>query len=78
MYLTFGDVVSYTPISINRKKKQHVHVQNCPCGPVCAKIGYELGLLVYVKVVVEFGRKLFLVDCLSRKTFNMAKIKWNH
>jgi len=31
---------------------------------VGAKIGYALGLLVHGKVVVEFGRKVFLVDCL--------------
>ena len=31
---------------------------------VGAKIGYVLGLLVYGNVVVEFGRKVFLVDCL--------------
>ena len=29
-----------------------------------ANIGYVLGLLVHGKVVVEFGRKVFLVDCL--------------
>jgi len=28
------------------------------------KLGYVLGLLVQVKVVVEFGRKVFLVNCL--------------
>jgi len=28
------------------------------------KIGYVLGLLVHSKVVVEFGRKVFLVDCI--------------
>ena len=32
--------------------------------PVGAKIGYVLGLLVHGKVLVEFGRKIFLVDCL--------------
>ena len=26
------------------------------------------------KVVVEFDRKVFLVDCILRKTLNMAKI----
>jgi len=31
---------------------------------VGAKIGYVLGLLVHGKVVVEFDRKLYLVDCL--------------
>jgi len=33
-----------------------------------------LGLLVHGKVVVDFGRKVFLVDYLSRKTLNIAKI----
>jgi len=28
------------------------------------KLGYVLGLLVQGKVVVEFGRKVFLVDCI--------------
>ena len=64
MHLTFGDVVSYTPISINRKKKQHVHVQNCPCGTVGSELGYVLRILLHGKVVVEFGRKVFLVECL--------------
>jgi len=31
---------------------------------VAAKIGYVLGLHVYDKVVIEFNRKEFLVDCL--------------
>ena len=31
---------------------------------VGAQIVYALGLLVHSKVVVEFGRKVFLVDCL--------------
>jgi len=52
-----------TNISINGKEKSF-HVQNCPFGTVGANIGYELGLLVRGKVVVEFGRKIFLVDCL--------------
>jgi len=29
-----------------------------------SKIAYVLGLLVYGKEVVEFGKKVFLVDCL--------------
>jgi len=29
-----------------------------------SKLGYVLGLLVHGKVVIEFGRKVFLVDCL--------------
>jgi len=31
---------------------------------VDAKIAYVLGLLVHGKVVVEFGREIFLVDFL--------------
>ena len=31
---------------------------------VGGQIAYVLGLLVHGKVVVEFGRKVFLVDCL--------------
>jgi len=53
--------------------KKRFHVQNCPCRMV-GVIAYVLGLLVHGKVVVEFGRKVFLVDCLLRKTLYMAKI----
>ena len=35
---------------------------------------YVLGLLVYGKVVVDFGRKVFFADCLAWKTFHMARI----
>jgi len=49
--------------SINGKKRFHVK-KNCPCGTVDAKIGYVLGLLVHGNVVVHFGMKVFLVDCL--------------
>ena len=60
----FGNLfIPHTNLLINGKKKRF-HVQNCPCGTVGAKIGYVLGLLVQGKVVVEFGRKVFLVDCL--------------
>ena len=38
------------------------------------KIDYVLRLLVHGKVIVEVGRKVFLVDCLLGKTLNMAKI----
>ena len=62
MHLKFGYFV-HTNLSINGKKKS-VYVQNCPCEAVSAKIGYVLGLLVHGKVVVEFGRKVFLDDCL--------------
>ena len=33
-----------------------------------------LGFLVHSKVVFEFGRKVYLFDCLFWKTLNMAKI----
>ena len=49
--------------------------KNCPCGTVGVKIGYALGLLVHGNVVVEFGRKIFLVHCLLWTTFNMAKTR---
>ena len=48
----------------NKGKKKCFLLQNCPCVMVGAKIGYVLGLLVQGKVVVEFGRNVFLVDCL--------------
>ena len=67
MHLTFGYLVLYTPIYRLTERKKCFHVQNCPCGTVGANICYELGLLMYGKVVVEFGRKVFLVDCLSVK-----------
>ena len=35
-----------------------------------SKLGYVLGLLVHGKVVIEFGRKVFLVDCLLWKKHN--------
>ena len=55
--------IVYTNQTIDGKKTRF-HLQNCPCGTVGAKIGYVLGLLVHGKVVVEFGRKVFLVNCL--------------
>ena len=53
-------------------KSKHFHVHNCPCGTVGTKIGCVLGLLVHGKVVVKFGRKVFLVDCLLWKTLNIT------
>jgi len=44
------------------ERKKLFHEQMCACGTVCAKIGYVLWLLVHEKVVVEFGRNVFLVD----------------
>ena len=58
-----------------RKEKNLFHVQNCPCGTVSVKIDYVLGFFMQGKVVVKFGRKVFLVDCPLRKTLNMAKIR---
>ena len=61
--------------SIDKQKEKNLfHVQNCPCGKVSVKINYVLGFFMQGKVVVEFGRKVFLVDCPLRKTLNMAKI----
>ena len=65
--------IVHTNLLINGKKKLF-HVQNCPCGTVSVKIDYVLGFFIQGKVVVEFGRKVFLVDCPLRKTLNMAKI----
>ena len=56
--------VLYIPIYRLTKIMKRFHVQNCPRGTVGAKIGYVLVLLVHGQVVVEFGRKVFLVDCL--------------
>ena len=66
--------IVHTNLSINGMKNTHVHVQNCPCGTVGAQLSYELGPLVYCKVIVEFGRNVFLVDCLLWEPLNMAKI----
>ena len=60
--------ILHTNLLINRKKKRF-HVQNCPCGTVGQKKGYVLG-----KVVIEFHRKVFLIDCLLWKTLNMVQI----
>ena len=65
MHLKFGYFVLYIPICrLRERKPKCFHVQNCPCVTVGAKIDYVLGLLVHGKLVVEFGRKLCLVDCL--------------
>ena len=41
------------------------------------KIGYVLGLLMHNKVVVEFGGKVFLIDCLIMKNIKYGKNKHN-
>ena len=64
MHRMFGYFVLYAPIYRLMERKTRFHVQNCPCRTVGAKIGYVLGLLVHDMVVVEFGRKVFLIDCL--------------
>ena len=64
MHLNIGYFVLYTPIYRLTERKQRLYVQNCPCGTVGANIGYILGLLVHGKVVVDFGRKVFLGDYL--------------
>jgi len=64
MHLKFGYSVLYTPIYRLTERKKDSHVQNCPCGTVGVNIRYVFGLLARVKVVVEFGRKIFFVDCL--------------
>ena len=37
------------------------------CGTLAANIYYVLVFLMHDKVIVEFGRKVFLVDCLLWK-----------
>jgi len=74
MHLNFGYFVLYTPIYRLTKRKKTFHEQNRPCETLDAKICYVTGLLVHGKVVVEFGRKVFLVNCLLWKTLNMANI----
>ena len=64
MNLKIGYFVFYTPIYRLTERKKGFHVQNCPYGTVGANIDFVLGLLVHGKVVNEFGRKAFLVDCL--------------
>ena len=57
--------VSYTHIyRLMERKTKRFHEQTCPCGTVGANIGYVLGVLIRGKVVVKFGRKVFLVDRL--------------
>ena len=78
--------IVHTNISINWMK-------TCPCKTVGTKIDNVLGLLAQGNVIVEFGRKVFLVDCLlwnnikycenkhNRKRssfFQVINSKWNH
>jgi len=74
MHLKFSYVVLYTPMYRVTERKKRFHVQNCPRGTVGANICYVLGLLVHGNVVVEFGRKVLLVDCLLCKALHMAQI----
>jgi len=74
MHLKFGDFILYTPIYRLTERKKAFHVKNCPCGLEGVELGYVLRLLMHGRVVVEFGRKVFLVDCVLRKTLTMAKI----
>ena len=62
MHLTFGNLVLYTPLYRLTERKNVSMYETC--GTVGAKIGYVLGLLVHGKVVVEFVRNVFIVDCL--------------
>ena len=76
MHLKFGYCVLYTPIYRLTERKKRVHVQNFPCRTVGAKKVMCAGPIVHGKVVVEFGTKVFLVDCLlSKYTLNIAKIR---
>ena len=65
-----------TNLSIKQTKKCF-QVHNCPCGTVGANKGYELGLLVHGKVVVEFCRRVFRVYDLLWKTCSCTR-KCNH
>jgi len=64
MHLKFNYFVLYTTRYRLIERKSRFHLQNCPCGTLGAKLGYVLGLLVHGKVVGEFGRKVFLVNCI--------------
>ena len=65
MYLKIGNCVIFTLIyQLPERKQKRFHVHKCPCETVGAKIGYVLELPVHDNVVVEFGRKVTLVDCL--------------
>ena len=74
MHLKFGYFVLYTPTYWLKERKKRLHVQNCPCGTLGARIGLVVGLPVHGKVVVEFGRKVCTVDTLLWNTLNVAKL----
>ena len=77
MHLKCGYFVLYTLIYRLTEWTKRFHLQNCQCWTVGAKIRNVLGLLgllMHGKVVVEFGRKVFLVNSLLWKTLNVAKI----
>ena len=68
-----GNLVLCTPLCRLTERR------HCLCTKPSVRNGryeyrYVLGLLVHGKVVVVFSRKVFFVNCLVRKTFNMAKI----
>ena len=46
------------------KLRTRFHEQHHPHATMCAKVAHVLGLLVHDRVVVVFGRKVFLVDRL--------------
>jgi len=75
MHLKFGYFVLYTPIYRLMEIKKRFPVQNCPCGTVGAKIGYVLELLMHGKVVVELGRKVFLVHNRKCHVFMQINIR---
>ena len=67
--------IVHTNLSVNGGKT--VSCTKLSMGNGRCEIRYVLRLLVHSKVVAEFGRKEFLVDCLlykKKKTLNMAKI----
>ena len=77
MHLKFGNLKLYTPIHRLTEIKKFPCTQLSVQNGRWAKIGYELGLLVYGTVVIEFGRKLFLVDCLLGKNIKYGENKHN-
>ena len=64
IYLKFGYFVFYKLIYRFTERKYIFMYTTVHADMVGAQIAYVLGLLVHGKVVVEFGRKVFLVDCL--------------
>ena len=74
MHLKFGYFVLYTTRYRLTERKSRFHLQKLSMRNVRCETSYVLGLLVHGKVVGEFGRKVFPVNCILWKTLNMAKL----